>query len=118
MAKKIDWMYNRKSCTTCQKAHGYLAAVGSVTITEMKEASKERIGPPAALVLAKTAKRVIAMRGKKVVSFDLQNETPADEDLLAVLIGPTGNLRAPTAFVGGTMMVGFNEETYKSVLGL
>ena len=37
--------------------------------------------------------------------------------VLARLMGPTGNLRAPTARVGTTLMVGFNEEAYAEVLG-
>jgi len=118
MDKKIDWLYNRKSCTTCQKAHDYMAVAGGVTIKETKDASKERIGPEAALDLAKSASRVVAMRGKKVVTFDLNKSPPTDAELLAVLIGPTGNLRAPTAVVGTTLMVGFNEEIYKEILGL
>ncbi|WP_020471791.1 ArsC family (seleno)protein [Zavarzinella formosa] len=118
MAKKIDWMYDRKSCVTCKKARGYMESVGGVTVSEKKEASKERISPEEALKLARTADRVVAMKGQKVVEFDLKKNPPSDEELLAVLIGPTGNLRAPTAFVGKTMMVGFHEETYKTILGL
>ena len=33
------------------------------------------------------------------------------------LLGPTGNLRAPTARVGKTLVVGFNPEVYSEVLG-
>jgi hypothetical protein len=33
------------------------------------------------------------------------------------MLGPTGNLRAPTMRVGKTTVVGFNEETFDSVLG-
>jgi hypothetical protein len=49
--------------------------------------------------------------------FDLTANRPDDETLLARLIGPTGNLRAPTARVGTTLVVGFNEEAYRQVLG-
>ena len=31
-------------------------------------------------------------------------------------LGPTGNLRAPSIITGGILIVGFNEETYNSVL--
>lgn len=118
MAKKIDWMYDRKSCTTCKKARGYMESAGGVTVKETKEASKERIGPEGALELARQADKVVAMKGTKIVEFNLKKDAPTDEELLAVLMGPTGNLRAPTAVVGKTLMVGFNEETYKSILGL
>jgi hypothetical protein len=32
------------------------------------------------------------------------------------MLGPTGNLRAPTLRVGRTLIVGFDEETYRRVL--
>jgi hypothetical protein len=31
-------------------------------------------------------------------------------------LGPTGNLRAPTAKVGKTLLVGFNDEVYNEAL--
>jgi hypothetical protein len=32
------------------------------------------------------------------------------------MLGPTGNLRAPTLRFGKTLIVGFNEETYNKLL--
>jgi hypothetical protein len=32
------------------------------------------------------------------------------------MLGPTGNLRAPTARVGKVVLVGFNEDAYTDVL--
>ena len=61
--------------------------------------------------------KLVAARGKKVEVFDLVNDRPDDAVLLARLIGPTGNLRAPTARVGTTLVVGFNEDAYRDVLG-
>ena len=40
----------------------------------------------------------------------------AAADLVAAMLGPTGNLRAPTARVGKTVVVGFNEDVYSDVL--
>ncbi len=31
------------------------------------------------------------------------------------MLGPTGNLRAPTIRTGATVLVGFNEEAYRKV---
>jgi len=31
------------------------------------------------------------------------------------MLGPTGNLRAPTARVGKTLLVGFNDEVYGKI---
>jgi hypothetical protein len=60
---------------------------------------------------------VVACRGTKVVEFDLESDRPDDKTLLAQLIGPTGNLRAPSMIVGATLLVGFNPGAYRKVLG-
>ena len=60
---------------------------------------------------------MVVARGKKVVSFDMKSNPPDDETLAAHLLGPTGNLKAPTLRRGETLLVGFNEEAYRQVLG-
>ena len=57
------------------------------------------------------------MRGKKVTTFDLKKDKPAQDDMLAVMLGTTGNLRAPTVVRGKTVLVGFNQEIYDEILG-
>jgi arsenate reductase-like glutaredoxin family protein len=81
------------------------------------DAKKVRLGPAEAIATARKADRVVAARGKKVVTLNMKKDHPDDEALLAVLLGPTGNLRAPAAVVGKTLVVGFNEEVYREVLG-
>jgi hypothetical protein len=81
------------------------------------DATKERLGPDEALALARSAARVVAARGKKAVVFDMKADPPDDETLLAHLLGPTGNLRAPALRVGDTLLVGFGEEAYRQELG-
>lgn len=39
-----------------------------------------------------------------------------DDELLAAVIGPSGNLRAPTIRVGKTIGVGFSEGAFRLVL--
>ena len=87
-----------------------------MNIKEETSASK-KLGSEKALELAKTASRIIVMKGKKVTEFDLKASRPADEDLLAAMLGATGNLRAPTIVRGKTVLVGFNQETYDELLG-
>ena len=55
-------------------------------------------------------------RGKMVVTFDMKRDPPDDETLLAHILGPTGNLKAPTLRRGGTLLVGFGEDAYRQVL--
>ncbi len=34
------------------------------------------------------------------------------DDAVAAMLGPTGNMRAPTLRVGSTVIVGYNEEAF------
>ena len=79
-------------------------------------ARKETWQASEALGLAKKAHRLLAAKGKKVVDVDLKKDRPTDNELLKLMLGPTGNLRAPTLVVGKTLIVGFNDEMYDSVL--
>ncbi len=60
---------------------------------------------------------IYVAKGKKVVHLNLKRDKPERETLKKLLLGPTGNLRAPTIRVGKTLIVGFNPEMYESVLG-
>ena len=83
-------------------------------IGERVPASRKLQAADAAAML-EGASRLIASRGKKVSEFSGDSLT-ADEAVRAML-GPTGNLRAPTARVGSTVLVGFNEDVYLSEFG-
>jgi len=53
------------------------------------------------------------MKGKKVTHFGLSaKDRPDDDTLTAAMLGPTGNLRAPTLRSGRKLIVGFNQEAY------
>ena len=69
-----------------------------------------------ARALLEGAARLIAMKGKKVQDFALADGAPSEE-ALAAMLGPTGNLRAPTIRTGGTYLVGYNEEIFKEQFG-
>lgn len=58
-----------------------------------------------------------AAKGKKVVQVDLKKDELSTEEQLKLVLGPTGNLRAPTLKVGKKLVVGFNEDMYTDVLG-
>jgi len=65
--------------------------------------------------LARDAAKVIIAKGKKVVEFDLKADPPNERTLLKHMLGPTGNLRAPTIRYGDTLLVGFNVEMFENV---
>lgn len=102
---------------TCQKAQEFLERA-QVSVRESVNASKVRYGPQEALGLLTGIARLVVTRGQKVEQWDLRQEKPMEEELLRHLLGPTGNLRAPTARVGTTLIVGFQEAAYREVLGL
>ena len=81
------------------------------------DARKKRYDGSDALALLDGVEKLVAARGKKIVEFDLTKDRPSDEVLLAHLLGPSGNLRAPTARVGKTLLVGFNTEAYEQIIG-
>jgi arsenate reductase-like glutaredoxin family protein len=60
----------------------------------------------------KNAKRLLVMKGQKVAVFDLAKNKPADAELMELMLGSTGNLRAPVVVRGGTVLVGFNAGVY------
>ena len=58
-----------------------------------------------------------AARGKNVVHVNLKQDKPDTATLKAMLLGPTGNLRAPALRRGRILVVGFDEATYRKVFG-
>ena len=67
--------------------------------------------------MVRAAHRLIAAKGKKVTTIDLQSAPPADEVLAGLMLGPTGNLRAPIMRVGQTILVGYNDQAFTDIFG-
>jgi len=57
---------------------------------------------------------VYVAKGKKLDVFDMKSAKLSE--VAEKMLGPTGNLRAPTMRIGKTTVVGFNEEAFESVL--
>jgi arsenate reductase-like glutaredoxin family protein len=74
------------------------------------------MGLKQALELASQVDEIYAAKGTSVVHIDMRKDKPDREKLASVLLGPTGNLRAPAIRQGGKLIVGFNEPTYKQLL--
>jgi arsenate reductase-like glutaredoxin family protein len=99
----------------CKKAQGFLEHAHQ-EVAAVTDANKEKRGRAEALALAKSAAKVVVGKGKKVMTIDMRKQPPDDDTLAALLLGPTGNLRAPTLRIGNTLLVGFSEAAYKQVL--
>ena len=61
------------------------------------------------------ASKLIAIKGKKINEFKVGKST--SKEAIASMLGPTGNMRAPTIRVGKTLIVGFNEDVFTKQFG-
>lgn len=80
------------------------------------DAKKKTLKDKEALALVREVDEIYATKGQKVIYVDLRKDKPGRAQLLALLLGPTGNLRAPTLRKGRTLMVGFDSATYEQLL--
>lgn len=55
-------------------------------------------------------------KGRKVLRFDLARERPSDAELLDLMLGRSGKLRAPTSRVGRRLLVGYNQTLLEEAL--
>ena len=115
MAGKIDWYYHRKGCRTCARADAFLEQA-QLQIAEQINARKDRLGPNDAIKLARDAEELFVMRGKKLLHFDMKKDNPSDDELIRLMIGPSGNLRAPTMRRGNQLFVCFDENAFSGHL--
>lgn len=55
-------------------------------------------------------------KGRKSVDIDLRRDRPSDEELLSLLLGRSGKLRAPSLRVGRTLIVGYSADLLADAL--
>jgi arsenate reductase-like glutaredoxin family protein len=67
--------------------------------------------------MARAAQRIVVAKGKKVTTLDLHSASPADDVLAGLMLGPTGNLRAPIMRIGQTILVGYNDQAFTEIFG-
>lgn len=84
-----------------------------IEAAELVPASR-KLGAVEARRLIRDAKKVWIAKGKKVEAFAGGSAT---DEIVGKMLGSTGNLRAPTIRAGERLLVGFNEDTYRDVLG-
>ena len=80
---------------------------------EVVSASK-KFGASEATELTLSVSRLVVAKGKKISRFKAGELNSSEA--LAAMLGPTGNLRAPTLRAGKTLVVGFNDEVYRESL--
>lgn len=84
-----------------------------VEIKEQVSASR-KLGEERARELIAGASKVYVAKGKKLEEFSGQ---AANDELVGKMLGTTGNLRAPAVVFGKQVLIGFNEELYRKVIG-
>lgn len=82
----------------------------------MQSSGKDPIEADAALELLEGVTDLFVAKGKKSVHVDLKNARPSDEELLGMMLGRSGKLRAPTVKSGKRLIVGFNADILKATL--
>ena len=87
-----------------------------MTVQDTVPASR-KLGLTDALALVGQADRLVVAKGKKLTELNLGDEPPSDDTIAKLMLGPTGNLRAPTLRVGRTLVVGYNEEVLTETFG-
>jgi len=85
-------------------------------VVDQVDTRKSPIRGEAALAVTTDVDALWVARGQKAVHVDLTTSRPGRAELLGLLLGPTGGLRAPTLRVGRTLLVGFNAEAYAKIL--
>ena len=88
-----------------------------MTAAVQVDAKKQTIKGDQALGALAGVDDLYVAKGTRVVHVDLRRARPERAELRALLLGPTGNLRAPTLRKGRTLLVGFDGPTYARVLG-
>ena len=76
--------------------------------------ANRKLGAKDAKELASKATKVMVFKGKKITEFAVSRNP--GKALVESMLGPTGNLRAPTIVSGKIILVGFNEEEFEKVL--
>lgn len=80
-------------------------------VAEEIDARKTKIDQAAAWELVAQAKSIAVAKGKKVQRFE--SVATEKEAVLKNIMGPSGNLRAPTYRVGQDFIVGYNPDLYQ-----
>ena len=115
-SKQIDWSYHRNGCKTCARTQEFIEKNKIAQAATVVDARKNKLDVKDAIQLANTMDKLYITKGSKVIIIDMHKDKPTNDTLRSLLIGPTGNLRAPTLQIGKTLLVGFDEQTYTDIL--
>ena len=101
---------------SCKRSDAFLEGRG-ITVRETVDARKQRFAAKDLEQLFAGARSLTVARGKKSQRIDLAKAAPTAAEFAKLVLGPSGNLRAPTAQVGKDWIVGFGEEAWVEFFG-
>jgi len=84
-------------------------------VIEEEIPASRKLAATEARAIAKASSKVYVAKGKKLEVFDMKSAKLSE--VTEKMLGPTGNLRAPTMRVGKITVVGFSDEAFQAVLG-
>ena len=76
--------------------------------------ASKKLGKKDAALMAKAASKIFVAKGKKISEF---KGGTASAEIVTAMLGPTGNLRAPTIRKGKTVVVGYNDDLFEQIFG-
>jgi len=88
-----------------------------VTTREVVDARKQKLPKRETVPILRGTQRLIVARGKSIKDWNLKKDPPMEKELFSAIMGPSGSLRAPSARVGKTLLVGFSDEAWSLILG-
>jgi len=110
----INWAYFRKGCASCQKAQESLGRTDVEIKTEVN-ARQEPLEAQKAWDLLADSQKILIASGNKIREYSPQQDKK--DEILKIVLGRSGTLRAPTLKIGNTLYIGYNNEMYDQLVG-
>ncbi len=108
----IEWGYLRSGWTSCKKTQEFLEKK-SVEIKEKVNGNKVKYEDKKTWDILKNYKKAVVAKGKKIVEFEITPENK--NEILKVVSGRTGKMRAPAIGSGDVIFVGYNDTIYNNI---
>lgn len=83
----------------------------------MRLTSRAPVSGDDALALLQGVTDLYVAKGKQVLHFDMTEGRPSDDEILSLILGRSGTLRAPAIRSGTTFVVGYNADILGETLG-
>ena len=90
----------------------------NIALENRENANSKKYNGDDAFALLDNIDELYVRKGRKYVHFNLHKEKPVPEDIAKLMLGPTGNFRAPAIRKDRTLVVGFYEDALHKLFSL